>query len=77
VDGVLHLVFVAMDPQSDGLPGGVSHSITTRCSESWPLVPAEDPGPMEDLCDGLDLHPPRSQDFLDPIPGGSGDAQIF
>jgi hypothetical protein len=66
-----------MDPQSDGLPGGISHNVTVRCSASWPLVPVEDLGPEEDVCDGLELHPPRMWDILDPIPTGGGDAQVF
>jgi hypothetical protein len=37
---------------------------------------AEDPGPDEDLCDGLELHPSWMWDFLDPVPGGGGDAQM-
>jgi hypothetical protein len=48
-----------------------------RRSESWSLVPTEDPGPKEDLCDGLELYPPWTQDFLDPIPGGGGEAQVL
>jgi hypothetical protein len=40
-------------------------------------VAVEDSGLEKDLCDGLELHPPWTQDFLDPIPGGSGDAQEF
>jgi hypothetical protein len=58
VDGVLQPVPVAMDLRRDGLLGGVSHNITARRSESWPLVPTEDLGPKEDLNDGLELHPP-------------------
>jgi hypothetical protein len=45
VDGVLQLNLVAMAPRSDGMPGGVSHIITDRCSEGWPLVRVEDPEP--------------------------------
>jgi hypothetical protein len=41
------------------------------------LVPAEDPGPEEDLCNGLELHLPYSWDFLDPVPRDNGDAQVF
>jgi hypothetical protein len=48
-----------------------------RRSESWPLVPAEDPVPEEDLYDGLELHPPWARDFLDPVPGGCRDAQVY
>jgi hypothetical protein len=77
VDGVLQPTLVAMDPRSDGLPGGVSHSVTMRRSESWPLMPTEDPGPKEDLGDGLELHPSWTRDFLDPISEGGGDAQVY
>jgi hypothetical protein len=45
VDGVMQFILVATAPRSDGLSGGISHSITDRCSEGWPLVPVEDPGP--------------------------------
>jgi hypothetical protein len=58
IDGVLQLILVEMAPRSDGLPSGVSHNITDRCSEGSPLVPVEDLGPREDLCDGLEFHPP-------------------
>jgi hypothetical protein len=58
VHGVLHLTLVAMDPRGDGLRGGVSHSVTMRRSKSWSPVYAEDPGPKEDFCDGLELHLP-------------------
>jgi hypothetical protein len=40
-------------------------------------VPTEDSGPEEDLCDGLELHPPWTRDFVYPVPGGSGDTQVF
>jgi hypothetical protein len=40
-------------------------------------VPTEDSGPKEDLCDGLEFHPPWTWGFLDPVPGGGGDAQVF
>jgi hypothetical protein len=33
VDGVLQFTLVATTPRSDGLPGGISHNITDRCSE--------------------------------------------
>jgi hypothetical protein len=33
VDGVLQFTFVAMAPRRDGLPSGISDSITDRCSE--------------------------------------------
>jgi hypothetical protein len=68
---------VTTDPGSDGLPGGVSHSVAVRCSKSWLLVPSEDFGPEEDLYNGLELHPPWMRDFLDHVPGGGGDAQVF
>jgi hypothetical protein len=65
-----------MAPRSDGMSSGVSHSIIDRCSEDWPLVPVEDPGPGEDLCDGLEFHPPWMRDSLDPVSCGGGDAQV-
>jgi hypothetical protein len=65
VDGVLQFTLVAMAPRSDGLLGGISHNITDRCSEGWPLVPAEDPGSGEDLCNCLEFHPPWMWDSLD------------
>jgi hypothetical protein len=34
VDRVLQLTLVAMDPRWDGLPGGISNSITARGPES-------------------------------------------
>jgi hypothetical protein len=37
----------------------------------------EDFGPEEDLYDGLELHPPWTWDFLDPVLGGVSDAQMF
>jgi hypothetical protein len=40
-------------------------------------VSAEDPGSEENLCDGLELYSPRTRDFLDPVPGSGGDAQVF
>jgi hypothetical protein len=60
---------VTTDPGSDGLPGGISHSVAVRCSKSWLLVPSEDSGPEEDIYDGLELHPPWMRDFLDHVPG--------
>jgi hypothetical protein len=33
VDKVLQFILVVMAPRSDGLPGGISHIITNRCSE--------------------------------------------
>jgi hypothetical protein len=76
VDGALQLTLVATAPRSDGLPGGVSHNITDRCSEGWPLMPAEDPGPREDLCDSFEFHPPWTRDSLNPVSRGGGDAQV-
>jgi hypothetical protein len=38
---------------------------------------AEDSGSEENLCDGFELHPPWTRDFLDPVPGSGGDAQVF
>jgi hypothetical protein len=76
-DGVLQLTLVATDPQCDGLPGGISNSVTARGPESWSLVSAKDSGSEEDLCDGFELHPPCTWDFLDPILGGGGDAQVL
>jgi hypothetical protein len=40
-------------------------------------VSAEDSRSEENLCDGFELHPPWSWDFLDPVPGSGGDAQVF
>jgi hypothetical protein len=40
-------------------------------------VSAEDPGSEENLCDGLELHSPWTRDFLDPVPGSGGDAQVL
>jgi hypothetical protein len=76
VDGVLKLILVSMAPISDGLTGSVSHSFTDRCSEGWPLVPAEDPGPGEDLCNSFECQPPWTRDSLDPVSRGGGDAQV-
>jgi hypothetical protein len=77
VDGVLQPTLVAMDPGCDGLPGGISNNIAVRGPISWSLVSAEDSGSEENLCDGFELHPPWTRDFLDPIPGSGGDAQVF
>jgi hypothetical protein len=41
------------------------------------LVSLEDPGSEENLCDGLELYSPCTRDFLDPIPGSGGDAQVL
>jgi hypothetical protein len=76
VDGVLQFILVAMAPRSDGLWGGISHNITDRCFEGWLLMPAEDPRPREDLCNCLEFHPPWTQDSLDLISWGRGDAQV-
>jgi hypothetical protein len=48
-----------------------------RGPESWSLVSAEDSGSKENLCNGFELHPPWTRDFLDPIPGSGGDAQVL
>jgi hypothetical protein len=69
VDGVLQLILVATAPRSDGLPGGVSHNITDRCSKGWPLVPAKDTGPGEDLCDSFEFIQPSTRDSLDLVSG--------
>jgi hypothetical protein len=58
VDRVLQSTLVATDPLCDGLLGGIGNSIIARGPESWPLVSTEDSGSEENLCDGLDLHPP-------------------
>jgi hypothetical protein len=77
VDGVLQPTLVAADPRCDGLPGSISNSVATRGPESWSLVSAKDSRSKEDLYDGFELHPPWTRDFLDPIPGGGGDAQVL
>jgi hypothetical protein len=77
VDGVLQPTLVATDPRCDGLPGDIGNSITARGPESWSLVSTEDSRSEENLCDGFELHPPWTRDFLDPVPGSSGDAQVF
>jgi hypothetical protein len=77
VDGVLQPVLVAMDPWCDGLLGDIGNCITVRGPKSWSLVSAEDSGSEENLCDGFKLHPPWMWDFLDLVPGSSGDAQVF
>jgi hypothetical protein len=74
VDGVLQFILVAIAPRSDGLPGSISHNITDRCSKGWPLVPVEDPGSRKDLYNCLEFHPPWTQDSLDPVSWGGGDA---
>jgi hypothetical protein len=77
VDGVLQPTLVAMDSRCDSLPGGIDNSIAARGPESWSLMSAEDSGSKENLCDGFELHPPWTRDFLDPVPGSGGDAQVF
>jgi hypothetical protein len=57
MDGVLQFILVATALRSDGLPGGISHNITDRCSKGWPLVPVEVPGSGEDLFNCLEFHP--------------------
>jgi hypothetical protein len=76
-DGVLQLTLVATDPRCDGLLGGISNSIAVRGLESWSLVSVEDSGSKENFCEGFELHPPWTRDFLDPIPRSGGDAQVF
>jgi hypothetical protein len=79
VDGVLQLILVVTAPISDGLPGGVSHIITDRCSEGCPLALVEDPRP-EDLCNCIEFHPPWMWDSLDLVSlykcPSRGDAQV-
>jgi hypothetical protein len=58
VDRVLQSTLVATDPRCDGLSGSIGNSITTRGPKSGSLVSAEDSGSEENLCDGLELHPP-------------------
>jgi hypothetical protein len=77
VDRVLQSTLVATDPRCDGLPGGIGNSITARGPESGSLVSAEDSGSEENLCDGLELHPPWTRDFLNPVPRSSGDAHVL
>jgi hypothetical protein len=70
-------MLVAMDPRCDGLPGGIGNSITMRGPESWSLMSIEDSGSKENLCDDFELHPPWTWDFLNPVPGSGGDAQVL
>jgi hypothetical protein len=77
VVGVLQLTLIATDPQCDGLPACISNSVAVRGPESWSLVFAKDSGSEEDLCYGFELHPPWTWDFLDPVPGGGGEAQLL
>jgi hypothetical protein len=58
LDRVLQSTLIAMDPRCDGLPGSIGNSIIARGPESGSLVSAEDYGSEENLCDGLELHPP-------------------
>jgi hypothetical protein len=73
VDGVLQPTLVATDPRCNGLLGGIGNSIAMRGPESWSLVSAEDSGSEENLYDDFALHPPWTQDFLDPVPRSGGD----
>jgi hypothetical protein len=77
VDRVLQLALVATDPRCDGLPDGIGNSIAVRGSESWSLMSTKDSGSEENLCDGFDLHPPWTRDFLDPVHSSGGDAQVL
>jgi hypothetical protein len=77
VDRVLQPTLVATDPRGDGLLGSISHSVAARGPESWSLVSAEDSRSEEDLSNGFELHPPWTQDFIGPITGSGGDAQVF
>jgi hypothetical protein len=38
---------------------------------------AENSRSEEDFCDGFELHPPWTWDFLDLVPRGGGDAQVL
>jgi hypothetical protein len=40
-------------------------------------VSTKDSGSEENLYDGFEIHPPWTQDFLDLVPRGSGDAQVL
>jgi hypothetical protein len=77
VDRVLQPTLIATDPRCDGLLGDIGNSIAARGPESWSLISVEDSGSKENLCDGFELHPPWTRDFLDPVPGSGGDAQVF
>jgi hypothetical protein len=76
VDRVLQLTSVTMAPRGDGLPGGISHNLTGRCSKPWSLIPVDDLGPVEDIYNGLEFHQPWTRNSLDPISWGGGDAQV-
>jgi hypothetical protein len=73
---VIHLVLVVTAPRGDGLLGSISHSIIARCLEGWPLVPADHPGPREDLCYGPILIPALVRDSFDLVLGYSSDTQV-
>jgi hypothetical protein len=77
VDRVLQPTLVATDPRCDGLLGGIGNTIAMRGPESWSLVLAEDSRSKENHCDGFELHPPWTRDFLDPVPRSGGDAQVL
>jgi hypothetical protein len=77
VDRVLQPTLVATDPRRDVLSGCISNSIIARDPESWSLMSAEDSRSEENPYDGFELHPPWTWDFLDPVPGSGGDAQVF
>jgi hypothetical protein len=40
-------------------------------------VSTEDPGSEENLYDGLELYSPCTRDFLDPVLGSGGDAEVL
>jgi hypothetical protein len=77
VDRVLQPMLVATDPRCDGLAGSIDNSIAARGPESWSLVSTEDSGSKENLCNDFELHSPWTWDFPDPVPGSSGDTQVF
>jgi hypothetical protein len=58
VDRVLQPALVATDPRCDSLLGGISNNIAVRSPESRSMVSVEDSGCEENLCDGLEFHPP-------------------
>jgi hypothetical protein len=64
VDGLLQLTRVVTDPLSDGLLGGVSHSVAARCFECWPLVPTEDFDPRKISMMALNSNCPRCRTSL-------------
>jgi hypothetical protein len=77
VDRVLHPTLIAIDPRCDGLLGSISKSVAARGPKSWSLVSVEDSVSEENLCDGFELHPPWTPDFLDSIPRSDGNAQVL